>query len=447
LVDTLRANHLGAYGYGRPTSPRIDAFAAEGTLFENAVTTAPWTLPAMGTIWTSLYPSVHGATTRSNESALLRDPKSFRPLAVLDPSRTTLAQILHANRIRTAGFVDGVYPGAIFGFARGFDLFVEDGPTGARMNVEAALAWLDSEKPEQFFVYIHLVDVHSPYMPTGIPPELARGTDEESKRAVKILQEEQKRFGQFEFDPGYQGTVDGSHDSLTRLRAAAPDPPPRDVAHVVALYDRSIAYTDYWIGQLIDGLRERRLYDDTLVVVTADHGEEFFDHGALEHGVNQYDEVMKVPLIMRAPRVGHGLRVKEQVGLLDFMPTVLDFFGLAAPSDLQGISLRPAFTGAALPERTLFSEADQSTRVKAMRTNAFKYIRNGKRSEVYDLAADAAEKQNLCDPSSANCADFAQQLHGWEEEMTRVAAAKPTPGEASIDQAARERLRALGYTD
>jgi hypothetical protein len=106
LIDTLRANHLGAYGYGRPTSPHIDAFAAEGTLFENAVTTAPWTLPAMGTIWTSLYPSVHGATTRSNESALQRDPKSFRPLTVLDPSRTTLAEILHANKIRTAGFVD-----------------------------------------------------------------------------------------------------------------------------------------------------------------------------------------------------------------------------------------------------------------------------------------------------------------------------------------------------
>ena len=425
----------------------MDAFAADGTVFENAVTTAPWTLPAMGSIWTSLYPSVHGATTRSNENVLLTDPKNFRPLTVLDPSRTTLAETLHANGIRTAGFVDGVYPGSIFGFARGFDVFVEEGPTGARMNVEAALGWLGKEQPKQFFVYIHLVDVHSPYMPTSIPPGLAGRTDPESQRTIGVLQEERRRFAQFEFDPDYHGSVDGSHDSLTRLRAAEPGPDPRDVEHLIALYDRGIAYTDYWMGQLFDGLRQRQLYDSTLVIITADHGEEFFDHGALEHGVNQYDEVIKVPLIMRAPNVGHGVRIEEQVGLLDIMPSVMDFFGIAPPPEAQGISVRPALTGAALPVRTLFSEADQSTRVKAMRTNVFKFIRSGKRPEVYDLRTDVAEKQNLCAPAPERCADFAQQLGAWEQDMSRLAAAKPAPGQAVIDTDARERLRALGYTD
>jgi arylsulfatase len=445
LIDALRASHLGAYGYQRPTSPHIDAVAAEGTLFENALTTAPWTLPAMGSVWTGLYPSVHGATKRSNEAALATSPAAFRPMSVLDASRTTLAEMLHREGIATAAFVDGVYGGALFGFARGFDRFVEEGPTGARMNVEAALAWLDEARPSRFFVYLHLVDVHSPYLPTQIPAASPGRPGDDG--AAALLRQEQQRFRQFDFDPGYGGTVDGSQPSLARLRAAEPAPDARDVEHLIALYDRGIAYTDYWIGQLVAGLRRRGLLDHTLLMITADHGEEFFDHGALEHGVNQYDEVMKVPLIVRqAPTAAR--RVTQQASLLDVTPTVLAFFGLQIPSGLHGISLLPALAGDPLPDRILFSEADQSGRVKAMRSNSFKFIRHGARRELYDLRVDARETQNLCPPGEAGaCDDFAGMMEQWEAEMARRAALGPTPPEAAIDPGTRERLRALGYQD
>lgn len=157
LLDALRADRLGCYGNPQDTSPNLDALARDSTIFLNAIAPAPWTLPTMASIWTSLNPSVHGATRMSN----LLDANA-RPVGVLDESRTTLAEVLRDEGFKTAAFIDGSYPRKAFGMAQGFDVFVDATLPGIRLNVEALFDWLDRERPERFFAYIHTVDVRSP---------------------------------------------------------------------------------------------------------------------------------------------------------------------------------------------------------------------------------------------------------------------------------------------
>lgn len=447
VVDALRADHLGTYGYERATSPRLDAFAKEAMRFDRALTPAPWTLPAMGTLWTSLYPSVHGAVRRSDEITYILDRAKFRPTGVLAEGHVTLAEVLREHGFATAAFIDGCYPGKVFGFGQGFDLVVEDELYGARLNGEALLEWLDATRPKRFFAYLHVIEVHSPYTPPGVPIELQGRDDEATKRVLRVLEEERQRYAQWNFDPDYTGTIDGSEPTLEPLRTAAP--PPRDAAHVAALYDRGIAYADYWIGHLIDELKRRGLYDQTVLVVTADHGEELFDHGRLDHSRTFYDEIMRVPLIVRAPGRGIGATSQTQVGLIDVMPTLLDLLGVPYTGTMQGKSLRPLLDGAPFPDRVFFGEADQGYRLVAMRTNKMKYVQdlNGRNREAYDLVNDPAERENLCAADPMTCAPFATAISQWRAEMAAAKAALqlgPAPT-AVIDAQTRERLKALGY--
>jgi arylsulfatase A-like enzyme len=449
LVDALRADHLGCYGYERPTSPRIDALAADGALFVNAATPAPWTLPAMATLFTSLYPSVHRATATSDLSGWIDDRDSFRPTSVLDESRNTLAESLQSAGFATAAFVNGPYPGRAFGFAQGFDRFDDSVRPGIRMNVEAALSWLDHERPERFFIYLHSTEVHSPYTEERLYPRFRRRSHPQYAEIGRILAEEASRQRSFDFDPGYGGSIDGSRRTLSALRRSRTPPPARDLEHLVALYDRGVRYVDHWIGALLVGLTARGLHDDVIVIITADHGEEFFEHGGLEHGATFYEEVMRVPLIVRTRDAKPGRVVEDQVGLIDVMPTILDLVGIAPAGPLQGRSFRPALLGASLPERALFGEASHVPGLSALRTNDRKYIlRRGEiLEELYDLEADPAEATNLCPSDPLQCRPFRARLERWAAEMRRVSAglALPAPPAAAIDAETREQLRALGY--
>ncbi len=447
VVDALRADHLGTYGYERPTSPHLDGLAKDAMRFDRALTPAPWTLPAMGTLWTSLYPSVHGAVRRSAEITYALDRANFRPMGVLADSHVTLAEVLREHGFATAAFIDGIYPGKVFGFGQGFDLVVEDELYGARLNGEALLEWLDATRPRRFFAYLHVIEVHAPYTPPGVPIELQGRTDEAAQRVLRVLDEERQRYAQWNFDPDYTGTIDGSGPTIAPLRITAP--PPRDAAHVAALYDRGIAYADYWIGHLIDALKRRGLYDQTLLVVTADHGEELFDHGRLDHSRTFYDEIMHIPLIMRVPGRGIGTTSAVQVGLIDVMPTLLDLLGVPYDGTMQGQSLRPLLDGAAFPDRVFFGEADQGYRLVAMRTNQIKYIQDleGRNREAYDLVNDPQERENLCTVDPMACASFATAIAQWRADMDKAKAALqvgPAPT-AVIDEQTRERLEALGY--
>lgn len=452
VIDTLRADHLGSYGYARATSPQIDALAADGTRFASAITTAPWTLPALGSLWTSTYPSVHGALRRSNEQLWIRDRANFHPYSVLDGSRVTLAEVLQANGFATAAFIDGCYSSSLFGMGQGFDTVVEDEVDGIRLNVEALLRWIDTT-PGRFFVYLHTLEVHSPYTPPGDPPAIRGRSDEAAQRVRQVFEEERRRYATIDFDPDYRGPVNGSLDSLEYARphfgAVAADTR-RSLEHLIALYDRGIAYDDFWIGQLISGLKARGLYDQTAIVVTADHGEEFLEHGNLEHGKTLYDEVLHIPLIMRVPGARRGAVVPDQVGIIDVMPTLLDLLQVGHALTLQGISLAPAFSGGPVPSRRmLFAEGDIAGELSAFRTSQLKYIqgRAGERRQAYDLERDPHETENLCAADASHCGDFASVLDEWESDTRAIAAQRypAQPPTAVISEDTRERLRALGY--
>jgi arylsulfatase A-like enzyme len=450
LLDALRADRLSAYGNPRQTSPNIDAIAAAGTRFDTALTTAPWTLPAMGSLWTSQYPSVHGAVRRSNEQQWVTDRARFRPVNALADAHTTLPEVLRANGFATGAFVDGAYPGAAFGFGQGFEVFSEDEDYGVRLNAEALVAWIDAQRPRRFFAYLHIVETHSPYTPPGPPLEYRGRTDPAAQRAQTVLEEERARMRAIDFDPGYAGPLTGSLESMRALRGGAATP--ADVEHLKALYDRGIAYSDHWIGWLLDELARRGLAENTAIIVTADHGEELLERGATEHGDSLFEEIMRIPLIIRAPRLGGGRVAPAPVSLIDIMPTVLDLTGVPTTAPMQGISLVPALRGQALPQRTLFAEADFSGQLVALRDGPHKFTTRGRPGSraLFDLAGDAGETRNLC--KSSDCGTYASAVRAWQREMKgqrdRLAApAAPAAPTAVLDERAQERLRALGYEE
>ena len=444
VIDALRADHLGCYGYGRATSPSIDELAAQGTRFAQAVSPAPWTLPAMATLWTGLLPAVHGARQASDMHAWIARAPRFRPTSVLDASRTTLAEVLGAHGVATAAFVAGSYPSAVFGMNQGFETFVDHGLFGPRMQIEALWSWLDQAPRPRFFAYLHVMSVHSPYQaPTVDPRDVPPG---KQAAVAAVLAEEHRRWSALSFDPDYKGPVDGSWGSMRELRLKGL-PPTADLAHLVALYDQGIRYTDHWIGELAAGLEARGLAGTTLLVVTADHGEELGDHGGLEHTRTFYEEVMRIPLIVRAPGLPSGQVVTAPVGLVDLFPTVLDV--LAVPYDglVQGISLRPALEGHPLPERDMVGEASQVLDLRALRTPTHKFIVGTQGEELYDLRRDPAERQNLCAADATPCAPFRERLAAHDAQSTalRTRANLPAPEAAVVDGETRRKLQALGY--
>lgn len=445
LVDALRADRLGCYGNARNTSPNIDALAKDGTLFRNTIAPAPWTLPSMATIWTSLYPSIHGATRMS---ALMK--KGFRPVSVLEDSRVTLAEVLQRNGFDTAAFVDGSYCRKKFGTLQGFDVISDAELPGMRLNVEALLDWLDRERPKRFFGYVHTVDVHSPYAPTILPPAKWNSDDPKIQRIAKVLTREAKRWAEFNFDPDYKGKIGGYWTVYKKKRRNLDPLPPDDLNHLISLYDTGIRYTDYWIGQLVEGLKKRGLYDRTILIVTADHGDEFFDHGGVEHGETFYDELMKVPFVMHVPGLAEGRSFEQQVGSIDLMPTILDL--LRVPHDelfVQGRTLVPLLRGESFEERPMLGEASIHPGQAAIRTRDWKYIELVDSKELYDLRADPRESSNLCEREKERCTAFAEQLADWRRANSAIAEKLQLPDApaAQIDEETRERLRALGYQD
>jgi arylsulfatase A-like enzyme len=189
------------------------------------------------------------------------------------------------------------------------------------------------------------------------------------------------------------------------------------------------------------------LSDSTVLVVTADHGEEFWEHGRLEHARTFYEEVMRVPLVIVAPGYGTGRVVETQVGLVDLFPTVLDLLAVPYDGPVQGISLRPALDGMALPERDMLGEASQTTGLSALRTPDHKYVAGTHGEELYDLRADPDERQNLCATDAAPCRSFRERLAARQGESSALLARTglPPPAAAVVDAETRQRLQALGY--
>ena len=442
VVDALRADHLGAYGYSRATSPHIDAWARRGTLFRSAVAQANWTLPSLASIMTSLYPSVHGALRAFQDGEWIPKLKKRTEMPgageKLDESRTTLAAILGRQGYLCAGIVAGGYPKAVFGFGQGFTQYFEYSHSNKgnleRLN-ERILPWLKDNAQRKFFLYIHINDVHSPY-----------GKHEGYRR---------------KWDPDYRGPADGSADFLSAAADGKVLLTEADRRHSMALYDGNIAYADHHLQDIFAALESADLKGRTLVILTADHGESFLEHARhMVHGTSPYEEELRVPLIMSGPGLKPAV-IDEPVQLVDLVPTVLESVGIPIPAGLEGVSLLPLIAGRGDRNKAVYSEpSGNGGRMLGApvgsviaRTQRWKLIHalDGKGDELYDLAADPQERRNRLDEYPEVAVDLRSRLSAWQAGMARtLRGLPPLEGESSApdkpaDETVGESLRAGGY--
>jgi arylsulfatase A-like enzyme len=433
-VDSLRADRLGAYGNERPTTPTLDRLAREGVLFERAYSPTSWTLPSHATLLTG--------------RDLLGHATMFQRDAI--PAETLLLQ----EQFARAGFeVFGIFSGPFlhphFGFGRGSRSYVscQSDPGGEskeerrrahwashvdRTNpcIESTFARWVAERPQKpFFAFVHMWDVHFDYTPPEPYAEM--------------------------FDTGYAGPLDGSKivDAGFPLDAGA-----SELRHLLALYDGEVRYTDETIGTMLEALDRAGALDRTLVVVTADHGEEFLEHGGKTHRRTVHVESVHVPLVFwAASGLARGHRVETAVSLADVAPTIDALFGIAPPAGIEGRSLVPALRGEPLPSRPVRS-AHASQRPSGPRTIA---LRSEGRSLIhskpdewvaYDLASDPAEQRPIALAAGADRAAleaFDAELQAFLEQRrearkAEVAAGKKRRGPPSD---VKQRLRELGYVE
>ncbi len=388
-IDTLRADHLSAYGYAKLQTPTLDRLAGQGVLFEQAISPVPLTLPAHASLLTGTLPLSHG----------IRDNTGF----VLSEKHTTLAQALGARGFRTGAFVGAFVLDSRFGLDHGFDYYFDnfDSETleTAKLQIserraEDVLAearrWISQAGGERFFAFIHLFDPHAPY---AAPAE-------------------------------YQA--------------------PNRLA-----YDAEVAYVDAQLGKFISFLEGRGLWTSSLIVVTADHGEGLGEHGELHHGMFLYDATLHVPLIIKLPGPAQrGRRTPDQARLIDVAPTVLDLLNLPPLPNVQGVSLKTAINGGTLPELAAYSETQLPflnygwSGLDAYRAKGEKLI-DAPRPELYDLKKDPGETVNLF----AGNRTRAEQLRQVKQRIAAQAADRSSGSarQTRVDQGTIQKLRSLGY--
>lgn len=416
VVDAMAAGHLHAYGYGRETSPNLDRLARESLFFERAYAASDWTLPSLATLMTGLDPSIHGALLPPRDPGWVRrlEAGTLRPGPgeALDESRTTLAERLREAGWRTAAVVSGGFCRSAFGFGQGFDEYHDLG--GRAQDQEPVyLPLLEKEPGRPFFLYIHLGDAHDPYRAPA--PE-----------GTKWL------------DPAYKGPVDGSRRSLDRLErdARAGRADAGDLQRALDLYDGGVSNADAAIGRVLARLKELKLDGVTAVVVTADHGEGFGEHGFRRHGDSFYEEVLRVPLLMRLPGVP-ARRMKGTARLADVVPTLLEYLRLAR-MPTQGRSLL-----AGDGPRLALAESDAGFAWVAMNEKLIR--REGRAPEFYELGPDPGETKNLFQDRARRVAELEASLRQYREEAKAGSASLPVVRPADGREAVREELRAAGY--
>lgn len=373
-INSLRADHVSSYGYDRETTPHFDDFAKDGILFENTFATSSWQMPAVGSILTSLYPSQHGATHIEKK---MKDC-------------ITLPGILKEHGYYAVGFCCNPRLTELEGFAQGFDFYddysvnlmlesLNFGKEDATLNInqqrtndltnDAAIRWIDKNSHSPFFLSVHYYDNHWDYLPPK-PYDTLYSSD-------------------------YSGRIDGRLISKEPLYSNKPGE--EDVEQIIALYDGQVRQTDEDLGELLASLKKMGKYEDSIIIVMADHGEQFYEHGNTSHH-GLYDELIHVPLAISMPD-SNARSIQSLVSNIDIMPTVLDCLGIAVPEQCMGKSLMPLihrktesihdclfveYTGGAIPD------------VFGVRSQEYKYL-HPKESEAFgfDLKNDPGEQKPL----------------------------------------------------
>ena len=413
LVDALRADHLGVGGYGLPTSPTIDSLAAEGVVFTSAFAHSTWTKPSIATLFTSLYPGQHGI-----DHVGTQEGDTYRT-DVLHAGYDTLAERFQAAGYSTVGILNQVHLQSRFGFAQGFDHYEAVRGMGAAKLNRKLLEQLKGVGTAPFFAYLHYLDVHWPY--TNRLDGL-----EEAFGPLDMVSEPPRRGNRV---ADWAETLDS----------------PSDLAALGARYDQEIAFVDAAIGTLLQALQEMELYDNTIVVVTSDHGEGFLEHGKLLHSYTPYDEVLQVPLVIRLPQslLTPVAAVDAPVGLIDVMPTLLALASLPPAPQAQGRSLVPLMEGEQDAERMIFAE---SAEAMAVRSSTHKLIRfHDGHQEFYSLESDPDEQSPDTGACNDLCAQLAELLVGHQQAMSELRLLSHDGETAILDEKELEELRSLGY--
>jgi len=415
VIDTLRADHLGLYGYERETSPTIDEWAEQAAVFDRAVSTSPWTLPTFGSIFTGQLPAVHGAGWRLPGKRWLR--------AGLRQDLPTLTERLRDHGLATAAIVNNPFLRPRFGLARGFDSYDYGTQRAAAKVVDRALSWIEEQGEQPYFLFVHFMDPHMPYRPPG----WARGRfAADSHSPMPPMKQIRRRRGE-----------------LTEV----------DRQLYRDLYDEEIAYLDAALGSLLEALEDDLQAGRLLVVITADHGEEFFDHDGFEHGHTMYQELLRVPLLIRGPGVTPR-RYEKPVSVIDLMPTILDAVGFQGDEtddgaelereSLAGLSLWPALRdGRDLADRRLLAESmlygkPQEALIDWPLKVVYKPVTQAR--HLFDLSVDPGETTDL----AADRPAATDRLLAILDERRRSIDTKSGP-EVPLDDETRDELEALGY--
>jgi arylsulfatase A-like enzyme len=416
-IDCLRADHVGAYGYERDTTPHIDAFAENATLFETAVSTAPMTLPSHTSMFTGLFPSRH-------------DGSKWAKIASTTPY---LAEVLSRAGYQTDALVTGAYLSQDYGFERGFDFYRMDYPAPAAEAVNQALELLRIGQGTDQFLFLHLIDAHWPYDP---PEELLNRFVAQPSDITPLLRK----------------IVDNE-----------PPSSPKEVEQVVALYDSEIVSADAALGRFFETLKNMGIYDGSLILLTADHGEAFYDRGHWQHSQTLHEELIRIPLIVKWPGASPRGRVRAQVSQVDIFPTVLSAAGVTPPTS-DGIDLLEFVkeSAEAKKRRSVISENAWRSPVGwarkiSIRTEKQKYIvtlsappgvepteDHLEQEELYDLLADPDERRNLLEGSDVDAEPFRRELANYLREARTMRASRKSETIVE-DDVTLERLRTLGY--
>lgn len=451
VLDTVRADHLSVYGYKRQTTPYLEALARETVLFRNAISASDMTLSSHGSLFTGLYPSWHGAhLTRSVPQPL-------------DPSFRTLAEILSDNGYTTmAVLANCAYLRPAFGLNQGFDLYDVRTPVSASAASRECLRGLLSRglnhfvstaeffrsyrrgdeitgdalrifnamhgRGSPFFLTLNYMDTHDPYIPPPPYNDLFPGRNPK-------------------FD--HLGRVTELHRELALLQTSATTA--ADLRHIDSQYDGALAYEDAEVKRLLDGLKQAGLYDNTLIVVTSDHGEALGERSFLGHSSSVHQELVHVPLLVKYPgstSPSAGQPIETITSGVDIMPTVLDVAGIAIPPNLQGQSLRKLSAQApglvlaeSFPNYLARLKQRSDLGQRAIYQGHWKYIGSTTgQKELYNLSDDPKELQNLYKSEDPVSRKFSEELDQW---LQAIPNRKTAPDK--MDRQTRDRLRSLGY--
>ncbi|MFO8184496.1 MAG: sulfatase [Candidatus Aegiribacteria sp.] len=411
VIDTLRAENLSCYGYQRETSPSIDSLAAEGTLWTSCIAQSSWTLPGFTSILTGTSERTHGAginrdmTDRTDRSEVRRWEN------ILHPDAPYLPTMLRDAGYRTYAHFNTAYVDSSHGFSRGFDHYTCEltGPADADVIVQHFISWVDSTGSEEpFFALLHLFDPHQPYDPPS-PYDTLFGP----------LAEEHRTFWEISRD-STQRTV---HDTENRQ-------------HYIDLYDGEIAFADAELANLFSFIRSGGLAENTLIIIVADHGEEFLEHGGIDHGHAFFQEIVHIPLIFSGPSIPAGVRDTSRAGQFDIAPTLLAMLDIEVPDVIEGSDLfSPPTASRVIPSSGILYTEDSW--ICAVVRDGVKTLRMDADTQFIDFSTDLS-----ADPGEREL----QEVNNCEDAdnyMLTPRAWEPIP--VQMDDTLNSVLRDLGY--